>query len=259
MQRLWRTALILLVATQMTTQMRADGFDPDLFKKFIELRAGTGEPVYWYCIGEVYSYPDGRLLARMEGIDTARALRDPNDPLKVVQLNRKIFIYRDPRTNEVLRKVGDQIVRPIAYPYQMITYELRDGQLVTWVEQGAGRRRQRLGPGTATHARRIGDRLVFSSPLFINLDGPLRYEAYENYDFWYEPNGAHHLSWNRFGTLPPFFGGGQGVFQLVCRRVTRYADLPATIRDYLEREAPLWREPPKDLTEIRRLQSDGES
>ena len=34
----------------------------------------------------------------------------------------------------------------------------------------------------------------------------------------------------------------------------RYADLPASMREYLESDARLWLEPPKDIAEVRRLQ-----
>jgi hypothetical protein len=41
---------------------------------------------------------------------------------------------------------------------------------------------------------------------------------------------------------------------LVAWRVDRYSDLPASIREYLESEAPMWKAPPRDLAEIRALQ-----
>ena len=62
------------------------------------------------------------------------------------------------------------------------------------------------------------------------------------------------MSWNRRGSLPPFFGGGDSVFQLASYRVDRYLDLPKTIRDVLESDGRLWMNPPKDLAEIAELQ-----
>ena len=56
----------------------------------------------------------------------------------------------------------------------------------------------------------------------------------------------------RYGDLA---GGAQKtIMHLVAWRVDRYADLPASIRDYLEAEAPMWKEPPRDIEEIRKLQ-----
>ena len=37
-------------------------------------------------------------------------------------------------------------------------------------------------------------------------------------------------------------------------RVERWEDIAADLRSYIEKEQPLWRNPPKDLAEIRRLQ-----
>ncbi|GEM_PF-907981 len=231
-------------------------FNQKLFDKFVEMRVGTGSPVYWYCIGELYSYPDGRLIAKVEGIDTARLFRE--SPARAVQLNRKIFIYRDAATGEVIRTNQGKTVQPIAYAYQVITYELKGDRLVTFVEQGSGAYVQKIGPGYGTFAREINGLTVFSAPLFLNIESPRgKYEAYENYDFWVPPmksNAPYQLSWNRFGDLPPFFGTGKSIMQLVCYRIDTYAALPATMRDYLEKEAQLWMQPPANMAEIKELQ-----
>jgi hypothetical protein len=229
-------------------------FTADLFTRFAEMRTGTGAPVYWYCIGEIYSYPDGKLIARVEGVDTARYIKSESNPTKAVQLNRKIFFYRDPVTNEVLREVGGKKVEPIAYPYQYIIYELKDGKMLTSVEQGKEPRVQKISNTGMNRVRRFGGTIVFSAPLFLNFGS---YQAYENYDFLYQLRGGqipYQLTWNRRGSLPPFFGGGDSVFQLISYRVDRFEFLPKSIRDYLEQDAPLWKEPPRDLAEIRELQ-----
>jgi len=85
------------------------------------------------------------------------------------------------------------------------------------------------------------------------------YEAYENYDFVYHPGetnpaAKHQLVWNRLGDLPAFVGKGRAVIQMVGWRVDRFEDLPASIREYVRTEAPMWMQPPKDLEEIRSLQ-----
>jgi hypothetical protein len=231
-------------------------FTPDLFKRFTTMRVGTGKPIYWYCFGEIYSYPEGKLIARVEGIDTARVIKAESTPTKVTQLSRKIFFYRDPTTNEILREVAGKKVEPIAYPYQYIIYELKDGKMSATVEQGKAPRVQKIVDSGTNRIRRIGSTIVFSAPLFLNLPN---YKAYENYDFFYQTQTRgvqfpFQLIWNRRGNLPPFFGGGDSVFQLVSYRVDRYEDLPQTMRDALEKDAPMWKEPPKDLNEIRELQ-----
>jgi hypothetical protein len=266
-----RLALIAVALSLPAIAALAQGFTPELFKQFVEMRVGTGEPVYWYCIGELYSYPDGKLLAKVEGLDTARLVKSETKTDRAMQISRKVFVYRDPGTNEVLKTVKGKLVQHIEYPYQQITYVLREGRLFSTVVQGSGARVQTVGPVGGATVKRLGGGILFATPLFLNFDTPRgKYEAYENYDFWinaprldisaHPPRSAgasrYQLSWNRFGDLPPFFGQGKSVMQLVSHRVDNYSDLPATMRDYLETSARLWMRPPRDLEEIRQLQED---
>lgn len=237
------------------------GFDEELFETFLAARVGAGEPIYWYSVGEVYSYPDGELLARMEGFDTARLVRDESDPHTAYQLSRKTFTYRDPETNEVLREVDGTPASHIKYPYQYITYKLVGDRMQTFVEQGAGARLTKLGPSEEMTARRVGDVAVFSAPLFLNFETPRgRYEAFEHYDFLIQPDGStpNQLSWLRYGDLPPFLGPGKTIIHLVAWRVDSFDDLPESMKEWVKTDAQLWREPPKDLDEIRELQSPAE-
>lgn len=235
-------------------------FDQDLFDKFVEMRVGDGsKPVYWYCFGEVYSYPDGKLLSRMEGIDAAHLIRIAKD--SVIQLNRKIFVYTDATTNRVLKEYNGQKVSHIEYPYQKITYALNNGRLASYVEQGSGNRITKLGPGFNTTARQMGDSYIFTSPVFLDWELPSgKYEAYENYDFYYFPADSDiqhrfQLSWVRYGELPPFFGHGKkGIIQLVCYRVDDFNDIPDPIKSHILSEAQLWMKPPMSLREIEELQ-----
>ncbi|MCC5795138.1 MAG: hypothetical protein JJT85_10465 [Chromatiales bacterium] len=252
---------LLLVAGTAPAES-GGSFDDDSFALFASMRTGTGDPVFWYTIGTVFSYPDGQALFRMDGIDTARRLPDGKDGT-VHQASRKVFFYRDIETGEVLKSHQGRPVEPIAYPYQYITYALEEGNIVTYVEQGAGSRLQRIGPVENITLRRIGETAVFSAPLFLDFpmaDGR-RFEAFENYDFFIHPEDAgltwpNQLSWVRYGDLPPFAGPGQGIIHLVSWRVDDYAALPQSMREVLESEAQLWMAPPEDLEEIRRLQRD---
>jgi hypothetical protein len=251
--------LAVVLAAAVPLVAAGPGFDKAAFQQFVTLRAGTGTPVYWYALGEVYSYPEGRRLLIIEGSDTARMLTSP-EPDTAIQLSRKVFVYRDPATGEILKEWEGRPVTRIAYPYQFITYKLVGEKLTTFVEQGAGASLQKIGPGENFLLRRLGPSLVFSAPLFLNMETPRgKYEAYENYDFVYhpgekDPRAAHQLIWNRFGDLPAFIGKGKAIIQMVGWRVDRFEDLPASIRDYIKTDAPLWMAPPKDLNEIRELQ-----
>ncbi|MBM3789452.1 MAG: DUF1838 domain-containing protein [Acidobacteria bacterium] len=241
----------------------AQGFDREAFDLFVEARAGSGtSPVYWYSSGEVYSYPEGKLVLRIDGFDTARLLRSESEQDVAYQLSRKIFVYRDAATGRILTQYNGQPVTHIQYPYQYITYMLDGDRLVTFVEQGSGARLQKIGPGDKFIARRIGGSIVYSAPLFLNMETPAgRYEAYENYDFFIDPGAENttdrcRLSWVRYGDLPRFVGAGKAVIQMVAYRVDRFEDLPASIREYVAGRARLWMEPPRNLEEIRSLQKD---
>ncbi len=255
----WLATLAAVAVCSLPIMSAGPGFDKESFRQFVTLRAGTGEPVYWYAIGEVYSYPEGKRLLTIEGSDTARLIAS-DLPDTSLQLSRKVFVYRDPVTNEILRQWEGRPVTRIAYPYQFITYKLVGEKLTTFVEQGAGAGLQKIGPGDNFLLRTLGPSLVFSSPLFLNMQTPRgKYEAYENYDFVYhpaekDPAARHQLVWNRFGDLPAFIGTGKAIIQMVGWRVDRFEDLPASIREYVRAEAPLWMAPPRDLAEIRELQ-----
>ena len=254
-------ALLAIAMLALTSVAAAadHGFNPEVFRRWVDMRVGKGEPVYWYAIGTVYTYPEGKPLMRMEGIDAARLERSRSTPTEAHQVSRKTFFYRDLETGAILREWQGKPLPPIAYPYQYITYSLRGAALETWVEQGAGARMQRIGPGTDIVARRIGNTLSFSAPLFLDLPlpGGARMQSFEHYDFFDQGSakGVTHpyqISWLRYGDMPA--GIGKGVMHMVTWRVDRYADLPASMRDYLETEARLWIEPPKDIAEVRRLQ-----
>ncbi|MEM8987492.1 MAG: hypothetical protein AAGC95_12295 [Pseudomonadota bacterium] len=256
-----KISVLALAGLFLTQAAAADGFDRDAFETFVSARAGDGAPVYWYSRGTVRAYPSGDLLYEMEGYDTARSHRpDPAKPL-VHQYSRKTYIYRDPDTGAVITEANGQPVEPIAYPYQFITYELEGDNVVTFVEQGSGDDVVRIGPGDSMAAQRLGDALVVTAPLYLDFPIPgtgARYQAFENYDFFIQTAEGvaepHQLSWVRYGDLSPALGGGAAIMHLITWRIEAYEDIPAPMRDWVEDAAPLWRAPPENLDDIRRLQ-----
>lgn len=252
---------LALVALLLTTSAVAERFDEALFNTWVEARVGTGEPVYWYSEGTVRSYPDGELMFNMEGYDTARVHWPEPGRALAHQYNRKTYIFRDAVTNEVLETFNGEAVVPVAYPYQFISYELVDGGVQTYVEQGSGERLTRIGPGNEITAKRLGDTVVFTAPVYLDFpvgDTGRRYQAFENYDFFIQPAGSvnvpNQLSWIRYGACPPWSGGQPCVMHLITRRVDRYEEVPAGLREWIEANAPLWKAPPEGLGEIHRLQ-----
>ena len=261
MRRLTLLAFTAAILAGSGDDARSQGFDRESFAVFVDARTGTGRPVYWYSVGTLRAYPSGDLLARVEGFDASTS--DRPDPGRALarQFSRKIYVYRDAESNEILQERNGVAVEPVAYPYQFITYELVGDRLTTMVEQGSGARVQRIGPGNTMQARRIGDAYVFTAPLFLDIptSGERRYQAFENYDFFIQaPGGAsnpNQLSWVRYGDAPVWAGGGPAIMHLITWRIDQWEDVPASLRHYVETEAPLWRAPPTGLQEIRHLQS----
>ena len=254
--------ILVLIATLLTydnLNSQNISFTPDVFENWIETRVGDGaSPSFWSCKGEVYSYPDGEMIAGMLGVDMGRFIRVTED--SVVQISRKIFIYTNPETGEALEEVDGQPVRHIMYPYQLISYVRDNGRMRTWVEQGSGARFNRIGPGENMLARKLGESTIYSAPLFLNFETPRgKYEAYENYDFIFNPTAEkmqdrYLIIWNRFGDRPAFYGPGKGIIQLVANRVPTWNDLPKALKEYIKENAPMWLDAPKNMEEIRKLQ-----
>ena len=247
-----------LIAAALMSPAYAGDFSQDSYDAFVSARTGDGAPVYWYSTGTVRAYPSGETLFIMEGYDTARA--EKVSDTKTQQYSRKTYIFRDPETGEVLKTYNGKDVDAIAYPYQFITYELVGDDMETTVEQGAGKAVRTIGPSRGMSVKEIDGTLVYTAPLFLDFPaGPTaRYQAWENYDFFIQPEGTkgerHQLSWARYGDLPAWAGKGKCIMHMVSWRVEEYEDVPERFRTYIEADAPLWKAPPKDLADIRRLQ-----
>ena len=263
----------------------ADAWTPANFRRWCRLKMGDGETVRWYTTGELYEYPTGRLLARVEGLDVTRAVVDDPDAV-AHQLSRKFFIFRHPETLEVITERDGQPVAPVRYPYQHVLYRRvvqRRGQdeddasataaeVVAEVTTGCGADATTVRGSSVAVSRSFSDDAAasFSCPVFLHLDtedGP--FEAYENYEYFGEGTGtgsgsnsgakgasvgsAGHCAWTRFGATPPF--GDRCVLKATSWRVGEEKDLPASIREYLDQQPKMWREAPRDMEEIEALRA----
>ena len=254
-------------AAPANAQIDGGGFDKALYDRFVSMRTGDGEPVYWYSVGTLRAYPSGETLAIMEGFDTARHARRPDAPNTTFQLSRKTYIFRDPVTGDRITEIDGKPVVPIQYPYQLIEYTFETDRLVTMVEQGREPNVQRIGPGTDVSARWLGNGVAqYTAPLYLDfpLPGGGNYQAFENYDFFIQPDAVerdarYQLSWVRYGTSPPFNNGEPVIMHMVAWRTDSFDDLPDTIKSYVREEAPLWLAPPSDFADIESLQAPQES
>ena len=136
----------------------------------------------------------------------------------------------------------------------------------TFVEQGRAPRVQKIGPGTDLTVRQIGNQEIYTVPLFLDFPIPgsdTRYQTFENYDFVIpqDEDQPGIITFMRYGPLPEFAqkdGITMGAMHMTTWRISNYEDVPESLRSYIEADAPLWKTPPADLADIRRLQAPEE-
>eukprot|EP00897_Mesotaenium_endlicherianum_P007801 jgi/Mesen1/7049/ME000369S06369 len=223
-----------------------DFFDEASFKSWVNARCGVGgNSVYWYSSGEVYSYPEGKLLVRVEGFDSSRGMA--SGPSSVVQLSKKLYIFRDKDTNALLTEFNGQAVKPIMRPLEHTTYTLEGSQMTTRVIVNTGEGTQILG-GNLMSVRHMQNttRMVYSCPVFVDIQSPAGgFEAYENHDYFVdkaEGGESAHCSTVRVGCLPPF--AEKTVMHLVGWRLDSFDLLPPSIQDYVAAQGSSWQEAP---------------
>ena len=235
---------------------------PETLRTWVDARAGTGAPVYWLAEGGVYAYPSGEKLLGMIGFDASTVIW-PEDPGgEVIHLTRKTFTYTDPVNGEILSEYNGQPVEPIAYPYQLITYRMKNGRIFGAVEQGVGDEIQKIQSRNGMQIRRLGQgTMAVTASVFLDfpMAGGSRYQAWENYDFFLHSDEKvdepHQLSWQRYGALPPFAGPGNAIYHLLSWRVESQDEFPPELLAWAKAEAPMWLRPPADLAEVRALQT----
>lgn len=233
---------------------------PEAFQTWVDARAGEGQPVHWVAEGSVHEYPSGKKLFGMIGFDSSISIWPDEEGGEVIHLTRKTFAYTNPETGEVITEYDGNPVKPIAYPYQMITYRMENDRIYGDVEQGTGERVQTIKAQEGIPFRKMGDTYVYTAAVFLDFPLPTgnRYEAWENYDFFIHPEGSveepHQMSWARYGNLPSWAGGGKCITHLHSWRVESQSEFPTQILDWAKKDKPKWLNPPADVAEVRALQ-----
>jgi hypothetical protein len=239
------------------------GFTPDDFARYIKLRLGDGKsPVYWYGVGDASFFPKGNMFMRTEGYDTGRLHSFDADKSEAIGLTRKLVVLRNPANGEILQDPEGNPAWLNQFTYQLFKMSLKDGFLVYEVEQGKGGERETVFDGHGrSEVQRYDGMTVYTTPVNYTLpavpgaDGPA--PVWENYDFIERTYGGgvnYDAIWAGNFPLPPFMGPGRSSMHGYFRRYDNYTDIPATLRDFVEEHAPMWKEPPRDMDEIRELQ-----
>ncbi len=87
-------------------RLTAGGFTAEDFERYINVRLGGGDPVYWYAAGDGTTFPDGNMFVRNEGYDTGRLYEFDRDRSEAIGLTRKFILMRNPQTGEILTRAG---------------------------------------------------------------------------------------------------------------------------------------------------------
>lgn len=234
---------------------------PAELRTWVDARAGTGQPVHWIAVGSVFEYPSGKKLLGMIGFDSSRVIWPAEPDGDIMHLTRKTFTYTDPDTGAILTEYNGKPVVPIAYPYQLIRYRMENNLIYGDVEQGAAPNIRKIPATEGLPTRWIGkDTLAVTAPVFIDVPLPdgTRMQAWENYDFFLHTGTGvtepHQMSWQRYGDLPAFAGGGKGIYHLLSWRVESHDEFPPELLEWARDNQPMWLTPPADIAEIRRLQ-----
>ena len=228
------------------TPAHAGGFTQDLFEAWLDLRMGGGKgAVYWYSEGMVKQFPGGADIAKMVGFDVSHVMQDEADPTKATHLSRKIFIFLDPETGEMMDRP------PIEYEYQLKTYDLEGDEIVYTVESRAGDRISHVPPVRNYSVKQIDDVLWFNYSVFIDRGTG----KFENSDFYLIP-GEGLSEQERYQHSWVSYGVGPMMSQAVAWRYSSFDDLPDVIQSYVRDNAPLWMAPPQDLAEVDRLRNE---
>ncbi|MDX1292746.1 MAG: DUF1838 family protein [Hyphomonas sp.] len=250
---------VTMPASAEMAEAAPEGVD-EVLKTWVDARAGTGEAVHWIADGGVYEYPSGKKLFGMIGFDSSKVIWPEEEGGPILHLTRKTFAYTDAETGEILTEYNGQPVEPIAYPYQMISYRYEDGRIYGDVTQGTGDRVRDIKSTDGITATPMGDTWAYTASVWLDFPLPNgnQYQAWENYDFFIHPEGSveepHQMSWQRYGALPSWAGGGQAIYHLLSWRVETLDEFPPELLAWAKESKPQWLVPPADLAEIEAIQ-----
>jgi len=248
---------------QTPLRLTAGGFTPGDFERYIDVRFGSGDPVYWYAIGDATTFPAGDMFMRTEGYDTGRLLNFNRDTCTATGLTRKLIVMRNPTTGDILTGPDGQPAWINNFTYQLFRMHLQSGFLVYEATQGAGALLNTATGGLKrSEIQKFDGMTVYTTP--VNYDMPLADDGsqwepvWETYDFIDRRRHGQQICdglWAGTFPLPPFMGGGRSSMHAYFHRYDAYEELPESIRSFVEEHAGMWKEPPRDLDEIKALQA----
>lgn len=260
------TAVLFAALLAAATAWSGDLTQKD-FEAFAEARFGPpdGKARYWYGKGPIRDPQTGKTIYVFEYYDSVRHLIDPNNPNKRYGIVRKVDLFRDKDTGEVLETFEGRPVKPWVFPYQLMELEYKDGKVLLTVTQGAGEF-LRTHKFPYSSVERHGD---VAHVTFYSFYQTRRAEIPDSVSSTTMStlfmiceancNANPSRQWNQSGvsTLAPWAGGDGtklAYMHISGGRFETYEELPASLRAVLDKQFPEWRQPAKDLDEVRALQ-----
>jgi hypothetical protein len=260
--------VILYAAIFAAAPAQADELTHKDFEEWANARFGPpdGTPRYWHATGPVRDAASGETLYVFEYYDTIRQIVDPANPNRRVGIARKLDLWRDKSTGELLETFNGKPVQQLPYPYQLFELEYKDGAMEMTVTQGSGAhiRSHRI---TQTSVERFGKFAHFSTLGHFSLRRPETpgspLESHTMTSLFIvceaECGASPRYQWVQSGTSPLFpWAGGDGrksSFMLMSgARFETYAELPQSLRTVIETKYPQWREPARNMEEVHALQ-----
>ncbi len=237
------------------------------FEMFADLRFGPpdGKPRYWYGKGPVRDPQTGKTIYVFEYYDTVRHYIDPKNPNHRFGIVRKLDLFRDKDTGKLLETFNGQPVKSWIFPYQLLELEYKDGKVMLSASQGAGEfLRTHHFPESSID--RYGNFAHVTFPGFFMTRRPeipdeVSTHTMTSLFITCESNckATPRHQWNQSGISPlaPWAGGDGkklAYMSMSGARFEKYSQLPQDLRSVIDTKYPEFREPAKDLEEVRALQ-----
>jgi hypothetical protein len=242
----------------------AAAIDQQQFDDWIQTRCGTGDPIYWYARGDVRAFPgDGEVLYRMDFMEENRLVADPENPANKICLGRKMSIFLDKDTGQILHEFRGHSLAPVIYPYQVIEMTLGAGRVAAVATQGSGKSLRTYKLADVVTVVSFAGRTDFVAAAMFTTPhkvGGEHISEYLTYTVAQGLAGQQRANPGLVRTVTFNAPGGDGntyfVEHAAGARMKSYQDLPMLVREFIKTEAPIFVAPPLNMAEINRMQRE---
>lgn len=219
----------------------AGGFDRAAFTAYVDSQGNRDAPRLYAYSGTVYDVPSGKILATVDGYQQARTFgaAAPDGPAFVVR--RAFLLYRAADDGRVLRVYPDVRAARTAPPLSITRLALAGDRVASTAISGTRGEARRITVPEQLDARREAAHWVFRRVLAPPnpIEQPVEIQEVVVRDAAVPT--PERIRWvmtkvaNNTDFLP---AGGRHLLHLTWRPVDRWDELPASVRDFMDREAP---------------------